>query len=89
MRENSHERDSIKEAETAIFLNANRIISDTQKMRTDPIEAMVSFEEHTRVLAIAAIELIAYHTSPEQAQQLIRDIVSLASGTDGSPVAAV
>ncbi len=76
MERTTVKKDPVQEAESAVFLNANRLISDTQRMRTDPAEALPNFKERTTALALAALELISHHASPEDAQAIVQTIAN-------------
>lgn len=73
---NKHDQpiNPIKAAEGEVFHNANQIIWDAQEMRTKSSEVLPRFREHATALTLAALELIAHHSSPEEAQQMLEEI---------------
>ena len=78
----------IKKAESEVFNNANQIIWDAQQMRTKPGEILPQFKTHTTALALAALELIAHHASPEEARAMLEEIASHYSNPVEQPAVA-
>ena len=82
------EHDPIKDAETAVYTIASQLVADMHGIRANPTEVIATFKEHSRLMALAALELIAYHTSPEEASQIAHDIASHYPDTYGTPAIA-
>ena len=78
----------VKKAESEVFNNANQIIWDAQQMRIKPEEVLPQFKAHTTALALAALELIAHHASPEEARVMIEEIASHYSNPVEQPAVA-
>lgn len=76
MDKNNQTDNPVKAAEGEVFHNANQIIWDTQEMRMKPAEVLPRFKEHTKTLTLAALELIAHHTSPEEAREILEAVAS-------------
>jgi hypothetical protein len=81
----------IADTESSVFQNANRLITDAQNMRQNPVEALPGFKERTVALTLAALELITHQSSPEDAAQIVQALADkyLQSTEHNSDLSAV